>query len=404
MANIAEGIRKSIYYKKETTYGEIPSAGSAKTLRRVTGNFNLSKETYQSEEIRTDYQMQDFRHGVRSVEGSLNGELSPSSYGDFIASAVARNWTNGASLTGLTVTIDETLDGYTISRAAGSFITDGVKVGDVTRLSGGTLNTANVAKNLLVTSVAALDLEVIVLNNSALVEQTAIASVTLAVSGAKTYAPLTGHTSDSYTFEEWYGDIEQSEVFTGNKVNTIGVSLPATGLATIDIAFMGQDLKQTGTTAYFTSPSAQGTKNIFAAVNGALLVDGERVALVTGLNLNINRNLSTEAVVGSNFNPEIFDGRILIDGDFTAFFTGGTFRDLFNNEQEVSLVVALTTSNLKDADFLTVVLPRIKINSDTKDDGEKGIISTHNFQALLNVDNNSYQQTTLSIQDSAITV
>lgn len=404
MANISEGIRKSIYYKKETTFGEIPSTGSAKTLRRVTGNFNLSKETYQSEEIRTDYQMQDFRHGVRSVEGSLNGELSPSSYSDFFASALGRNWTNGLALTGLTVTIAEDAGVYTVSRATGSFVTDGIKVGDVVRLSGGTLNAANVANNLFITSVTALDLEVLVLNNSALVEQSAIASVTLTVKGAKTYAPLSGHTSDSYTFEEWYSDITQSEVFTGNKVNTIGISLPATGLTTVDISFMGQDLKQTGTSAYFVSPAAQGTNNIFAAVNGALLVGGEKVALVTGLNININRNLSMEPVVGSNFHPEIFEGRILVDGEFTAFFTGGTFRDLFNNEEEVALVVALTTSNLKDADFLTIVLPRIKLGSDTKDDGEKGIISTHSFQALLNVSNTAYQQTTLSIQDSSITV
>ncbi len=404
MANISEGIRKSIYYKKETTYGEIPTNSGAKTLRRVTGNFNLSKETYQSEEIRTDYQMQDFRHGVRSVEGSLNGELSPTSYSDFLASAVARAWTNGISISSLTVDIEETLTGYTISRATGSFLTDGVKIGDVVRISGGTLNTANVAKNLFVTGVTALELEVLVLNGSALVEQTSIASVTLVVKGAKTYVPLSGHTSDSYTFEEWYNDIEQSEVFTGNKVNTIGISLPATGLATIDIGFMGNDLKQTGTSAYFSSPAAQGTSNIFAAVNGALLVGGEKIALVTGLSININRNLSMEPVVGSNFHPEIFDGRALVDGEFTAFFTGGTFRDLFNNEEEISLVVALTTSNLKDADFLTLVLPRIKLGSDTKNDGETGIISTHSFQALLNINDTTFQQTTLAIQDSSITV
>ena len=405
MANIAEGIRKSIYYKKETNFGELAGTSGAKTARRVTGNFNLNKETYSSEEIRTDYQMQDFRHGVRSVEGSLNGELSPRSYTDFFAAALARNFTVGVSATGVSLTIATISGGYTLTRSTGSYLTTGFKIGDVVRLTGAGLNAANVSKNLLITNVTALVMNVIVLNNSTLIAEGPIASVTLAVVGSKTFAPLIGHTSDSFTFEEWYNDISQSEVFSGNKVSSIGVSLPATGLATIDLSFTGQDLKQTGTSQYFVSPSAQGSDGIFAAVNGALLVDGTVVALLTGVNVNITRNLSMEPVVGSNFHPEIFDGRILVDGEFTAFFTGGGFRDIFNNETETSLVVALTTSNLKDADFMTIVLPRIKLGSDTKNDGEQGIVSTHSFQALRNNAggaNTATEATTLSIQDSTL--
>lgn len=405
MANIAEGIRKAVYYKKETTFGELAGNTGGKTLRRVTGNFNLSKETYQSEEIRTDYQMADFRHGVRTVEGSLNGELSPRSYSDFFAAALGRNFTAGVSITGLSLDITPVGDTYTITRDSGSYLTDGVKVGDVVRLSGANIDAGNANNNLLVIAVTALDLTVVVLNGSTLSTQIDAIASTVEVVGSKTYAPLTGHTSDSFTFEEWYSDVAQSEVFTGNKVNTVGISLPATGLTTVDFAFMGQDLKQTGTSQYFTSPTAQGNDGIFAAVNGALLVNGAVVGLVTGLTVNINRNLSMEPVVGSNFHPEIFDGRILVDGEFTAFFTGGEFRDLFNNEVETSLVVALTTSNLKDADFMSITLPRIKVNSDTKDDGEKGIVSTHSFQALLNFNGGAgtaSEATTISIQDSAV--
>lgn len=405
MANIAEGIRKAVYYKKETTFGELAGATGGKTLRRVTGNFNLSKETYQSEEIRTDYQMADFRHGVRSVEGSLNGELSPKSYADFFAAAVGRNFTTGISVSGVELDISATGDQYILSRATGSYLTDGFKIGDVIRLTGANLEVANVGKNLLIVSVTALTLNVIVLNGTLLTPEVDAIGTTISVVGSKTFVPLSGHTSDSFTFEEWYSDVQQSEVFTGNKVSTVGISLPATGLTTVDFAFMGQDLKQTGTTQYFTSPTGQGNDGIFAAVNGALLVGGAVVGLVTGLTVNINRNLSMEPVVGSNFHPEIFDGRVLVDGEFTAFFVDGTFRTLFNDEVETSLVVALTTSNLKDADFMTIVLPRIKVNSDTKDDGEKGIVSTHAFQALLNFNGGmgtATEATTISLQDSTL--
>lgn len=255
----------------------------------------------------------------------------------------------------------------------------------------------------MVTNVTATVLTVIVLNGSTLTAEGPIATAGVSVFGKKTFAPLTGHTDDSFTFEEWYSDITQSEVSTGLKVNTVGISLPATGLTTVDFSFMGKDQVQAGTTQYFTAPTAQGTNGIFAAVNGALIVNGTVVALVTGLTVNINRNLSMEPVVGSNTHPDIFEGRIIVDGEFTAFFINGTFRDLFKNETESSLVVALTTSNLKDAEFMSIALPRIKVNSDTKDDGEKGIVSTHSFTALLNNAGGAgiaTERTTISIQDS----
>ena len=67
---------------------------SEQQLRRVSSSFNLTKETYQSEEIRTDYQLSDFRHGVRSVEGNVSGELSAGTYADFLASAYLNIHTN----------------------------------------------------------------------------------------------------------------------------------------------------------------------------------------------------------------------------------------------------------------------------------------------------------------------
>ena len=400
---IAEGISKVLAYKKETTWGELPTATGGQVVRRVTGTFNLAKETYQSDEIRTDYQMADYRHGIRSVEGSIAGELSPGTYSDFIAAALARDFTVGVASVGLDVTAQETAPQFT--RGAGDFLADGFKVGDVVRFTG-FVATANNDKNFLVVAVTALTMSVIALDGSAVVAEVGpVGAVDVEVVGSKTFAPVSGHTDDSFTWEEYYADIDDSEVYTGNKVNTLGLSLPATGLTTIDIAFMGKDLVQTGSGQYFAAPTAQGTNGIFAAVNGALIVQGTVVGYVTGLNININRNLSMEAVVGSNVHPDIFEGRILVDGEFTAFYTDGVYRDYFVNETEVSLSVALTTSNLKDADFVSITLPRIKVNSADKNDGETGIVRTHSFQALLNFNGGTgtdSEKTTISVQDSTL--
>lgn len=399
---ISEGIGKVLAYKKETTWGELAGATGAKVVRRVTGTFNLRKDTYQSDEIRQDYQMADFRHGVRSVEGSINGELSPGSYADFIAAALSRDFTAGVSLTGVSATVTVVGMTYKVIRDTGSFVTGGIKVGDVVRFTGFTAPAlANNNKNFLVANVTALELTIIPLNGIAPIAVGTAQTITVTVFGKKTFVPLTGHTDDSFTFEEFYPDILDSEVTTGNKVNTIGLQLPATGLTTVDVAFMGKDLAQTGSTQYFTNPTAANTNGIFASVNGVLLVNGVEVGLVTGLNININRNLSMEPVVGSNTHPDIFRGRVLVDGEFTAFYENGIIRDYFKDENEVSLVVVLTTAETPDAQFVSITLPRIKVNGADKDDGEKGIVRTHPFQALLNTTNALYDQTTIVVQDSA---
>lgn len=397
----ASGINKVVSYKKETSFGTLPSPTTGgQTLRRVSSTFNLTKETYQSEEIRQDYQLVDMRHGVRSVEGSISGELSAGTYADFLASALARNWT-AATPSALGSTTIATVGGTnTITRTTGSWLTDTVRVGNVIRLTG--FATANNNVNLLVIALTATVATVVALNGFKLTNETVASGGTYKVQGKTTYAPTTGHTDDSYTFEEWYADIGQSEVTVGNKVNTVGIALPATGLTTVDLSFMGQDLKQRGVSQFFTTPTAQNSNGIFAAVNGALIVNGAPVALVTGANFNINRNLTSEAVVGSNIKPEIYEGRIIVDGDFTTLYQDGTFSGYFDNETEISLVVALTANSLPNSEFMSFTIPRLKLSTDTKDDGEKGIVSSNSFQALKGTGANGFEATTLMIQDSTL--
>lgn len=399
--NVASGTQKSIIWQREDgCWGELPTVPVGQTIRRVTGNFNLSKEQFSSEELRVDHQMVDFRHGVRSVEGSINGELSPGTYSDFIAAALSRDFTAGTGETGLTVDIsDAGAPIYTITRAAGDFTASDLKVGMVVRLSGA--NAANNGKNLLIVAMTTTVMSVIVLNGGTLVNDLAATPVSITAPGKATYIPSTGHTDVSYTVEEWYNDIGQSEVTTGNKVNTVGISLPATGLVTADFAFMGKDLVRAETTKFFTNPTAQGDDRVFASVSGALIIDGVPVSLVTSLSININKNLTSEAVVGSNVKPTMEFGRILVDGEFSAMLSGKQFADAFRDEKEIALVCALTTGTENDAQFMTITLPRIKINSDTKNDGEQAIVSTHSFQALKGDGTSGFVASTIMIQDSA---
>lgn len=398
---ISKGTAKQVAYKKETTFGTLAGNTSGKLLRRVTANFNLAKEAYESNEIRVDRQVADFRHGVRSAEGTLNGELSSASYSDFMGSVVGKDFAAVTLGSAAQVTVTVVGTTYTLVRATGSWLTDGVKVGMVVRASGLTTSGDN-GKNLLVASLTATNAVVVPLNGSTMTAQGTATSVTLTAPGKQTFVPATGHTDDSYTVEEFYSDIAQSEVYTGMKVNSVAVQLPATGLTTVDIGFAGKDLTQTGTTQYFTSPTAQGTTGIFAAVNGVLLVNGAPVALVTSADFTIERATENATVVGSNSIADIFTGRIRVTGNMSVYFQDAAFRDYFNAESTVSLVLTVTSDTSATANFVAFAIPKVKLGTFTKDDGELGLISSSSFQALLNdVTTAGLPATTIQIQDSA---
>jgi hypothetical protein len=401
---IAQGVSKQVRFKVQSALGVAAGTSLGEILRRVTSDINLTKETYQSQEIRADAQVADFRHGVRDVSGSVKGETSPGSYDELIAASLRKDFAAVTAISSLSVTIAG-VGPYTITRAAGSWIADGVKGGHVVRLTAGALNAANLNKNLLVLGVtSATVLSVTPLNGVALFAEGPIASSTLSFPGKVTYAPTTALTTKYFTFEHWFADIAQSEQFTDCKIGGFEIGLPATGISTISLDVKGLNMA-TATSAYFTSPSAASTTGVVAAVNGVLAVNGTALAVVTGLTIKVNNNLSNDPVVGSNVKPDVFNGRTMVDGQFTAYFENATLRDLFINETESTLMVALTTSNAAAADFIAFTLPRIKVGSATKDDGEKGLVQTFSFTALLNVNSatNNFENTTMQVQDSLAT-
>lgn len=399
----AAGVFKQLSYKAEVTYGLVPAAAAAQALRRVTSDLSLTKQNYRSAEIRPDQQIQDFRHGVRSVDGTMDGELSPGTYADWIDAALRRDRTVGASAAGLSVTIAGTGPTYTVTRGAGSYLTDGFKRGDVVRLSVGALNAANINKNLLIVTLTATIATVRVLNRVAMVAEGPIITTTMTVIGKKTFVPSTGHTNRSFSVEHWFSDVPASEVYSGCQPTKIDISLPPTGLATISIPVMGQNVTAAAG-QYFTSPTAATVTGLTASVNGSILVGGVAVAALTGLTLNIESNRSGDPVVGSNVIPTRFPGRILVSGQATAYFEDTVLRDAFLNETEIEIMVVLTSDETATSNFIAFVLSRCKLGGSSKSDGEGGIVQTIPFQALLPTTGGAglaNEMTTISVQDSA---
>lgn len=417
----ASGIEKKVILAPQAAKGTcaVADLATAQYLRRVTSSLNVIKDTYQSNEMRADRQIGDFRHGVQSVEGSISGELSPGTYEKFMAAILRKAWVAGVEMNvagtdncaaANTATATGT---FTRDDADGSWLKDGFKIGDVVRFTGWDAPaTANNAHNFLITALTATVMTVTGLDGVGPVTRAKGDSVACAVEGKKVWTPSTGHTEDWFSVEHYFSDVDLSEVFYDIKVNSMAVKLPASGIATIDFGLMGlnHDNKLAGASPYFSAVLAASTTGVLAAVNGALYVQGTKIALLTGLDFDVAANLSSDGVVGSNVKPDIFDGRVMVKGNMTVYFEDATFRDYFINETEISISCAFTDSNDANAEFLAFTMSRVKVGGAAKDDGEKGLIQTLPFVALFDTNAGADTgatatntlATTLSIQDSSL--
>jgi hypothetical protein len=401
------GITRQIIIGRETTFGTLAASGSGKILRRVNASPNLNKDNFASQEILASQQYRDMRHGTRRPGFALSGQLAPGSYTDFFEAMLRRAFAAGAT-TGALITVAAAAGPPgTFTRSAGSFITDGFKVGDVVRWTGWTTTgLANNARNYRISALTATVMTVAGVGNETVAVKAAGDSVTCTVVGKKTFMPVTGQQFFSYTIEDWNPEAspQVSERYTGNRIQSLRLMLPPTGNLMLDAQMVGKD-QQVSTTQYFASATTAGTSNALTAVSGAVRFNGLDVANITGAQVQFDVPVEANPVVGANTVPEIFQGALRVSGQLQSYFTDRDIANLFLNETEVDLVFYLTADGTVNSDFITLVMNRVKLMSHQKNDGQLGLIQSMQFQALEHVTGagtgTAFEATTITVQDSA---
>jgi hypothetical protein len=397
--SLAEGVSRSIRYKAyssgaitanalATSSSDLDGSSGGQILRRVASTLNLTKDTYQSNEIRTDRQIQDFRHGVKRVTGNVSGELSPGTWFDFIEAACRGTKSSAVSLSNTDLT-SVTSDSVTSSFifAGGNPVTLGLRNGDIIRFTG-LATTANNSTNYLITGFGGTNNRTVSVYPAPTTDAVADTSFTVTsngTSGKAIYVPSSSFVSRKFGVEIYSSDIDISQLYTECRVGGFTMQLPATGMGTIEVPLMGRDMEVAsgGSAPFFVSPTAETTSGCIAAVNGLLRIGGSTVGVVTGLNIQMNLNPTADPVVGQNFVPEITLGRANVTGQITAFLQDSTIINYFKQETEVSVLAYLTASSAAAADAISVYLPRLKVGgADIGTTGEGLQSITLPFQAL----------------------
>lgn len=400
---IANTSIQQIRIGKQSAKGTIlPAADAgAKLYNFVDTSGSLAKESFESNTIRTTQQRLNPRHGTRSVPFTLNQELQIGGHNEIVA-AILRAAFATAATTG-SVSQSLVTATRTISRASGSYITDGFKVGDIVRISGA-VDSDNNGVNLRLTSVIAL--EMVYAADPWLpagMSDITTTAITVAVPGKKCSIPQSGHTTDYFTIEDWQSDVPSSRRHTDMRPASVDIAVPPNGHATFSTNWLGID-SDVETTEWFTNEAAASTGALLAGPQGLIRYNGVDSAVVADFSVNINNSAEIKQVVGTDLSPDVFVGMTVVTGSMSAMFDANTFLDNFEAETVAPLYLYLFEDSTAGSDFVIIKLPSVKVNSaDSASDGVARTVSM-NFTSGENVDGSTtIEQTSIVYHDSTAT-
>ena len=236
---VASGSLADLGYAEEVCAGKPIVDPQLKVFRRRSTTLALTKDAYDSEEIRSDRMVSDSRHGIRRVAGDVISEVSPASHDDAYEALMGGFWRAGvsAALTGSAVSINA--NGVAQLPPGGNWATLGVRLGDRIRFAG-TGNAAYDGRSFNILSMSAASPRDATLSNEkgfTFVTAT-LAAGTMAVAGKKLGI---GNILRSFVFERAFTDIGRFITYRGVRFNSAAFALPPTGIATVTFGLIGTD-------------------------------------------------------------------------------------------------------------------------------------------------------------------
>ena len=175
------------------------------------------------------------------------------------------------------------------------------------------------------------------------------------------------------------------QLFAGVEINTLNLTIPASGMVTGSFGVLGQSMNLLEDTSSLGTPvfDAPTTTAPFDSFTGTITEGGSLISVVTEVTLSLTNGLAVRNVVGSDETILPSIGRSNLTGSITAFFDNADLLEKFLDETESSMVINLIDPEGNSYEFN---LPRIKYNGGQPDvSGEGSITITLPIQALYDV-------------------
>jgi len=366
---MADSSGVALRYVEESTWGTTPSA-ALQILRFTSEDFRGVKRTIVSEELSGDAQVGGLIEAGYGSEGTINGELSFSTYDEFITAAI-RASDFGAETAVTDTTIAATATQLTDS---GNGLA-GFSVGQFVKVSGFTATALN--RVYLVTGVAAGALDVYPDPST-----TESAGNSVTISGA---VVTNGTESRSFSFEREHTDL--TNIFSnwlGSRCGGMTFNFAAEDKVTCAFPFMGKTENVAAATIGTGGPTAATTTEIMNAVSDLSIVgEGTTHADITliSANITINNPLRQQLVVGQTDPFGIGLGTVDMSGSITLYLADNSLKTKWLAHTETTLVFAFqdTAGNAYGFYFPAVQFSQLSSPTPGKD---QDIVLTAEFQAF----------------------
>lgn len=204
-----------------------------------------------------------------------------------------------------------------------------------------------------------------------------------------------GTTNRHFTLEAGFTDISEYHSYKGCRFNSFKLSVGLDGPVKATFGGMYRELARSATPLDST-PTAVSTNPAFDSFTGSILEGGASIAIVTGVELNLDNGMSPQNVVFDDRVTDFVDGKSTLTGQISAYFESDTLFAKFRGETATSLSFTLTDSNAATHTFL---VPRMFYTGGDgfSASGDGPIVVTLPFQAVRD----STEATNLKVTRSA---
>jgi hypothetical protein len=279
--SIARGSNLECLYAVEDSWGVLPSSPTVYNLRVTGFGVNMSRDSFTSNELRSDRQTADHRTGMDQVSGDIPVELSYNAFDDLIASAMFSSW-SADSLP--EITIGTTQSSLRISRGFPA-------ENQYHEFKGCVVNSwsLSIQPNSIITS-----------------------TFSITGKGMNTYTPNGGYIDGSWV--------------AGDQTSSRGLQ-SGTDKAT------NSPFDSFSGALYVGDAHADPTSS------------ANEIALITGIDFTLENNISPLQVVGQKEATGLSEGRASISGTITAYFAGSTLVNRFLRETETAILFNMTDNS-----------------------------------------------------------
>jgi hypothetical protein len=354
-------------YKVQSALGSQASGGSGIVLRQTGsgGGLKMTKAATESNEVRRDGMRTRGRHGSQKVSGQWGGEYSLGSHDPILEAITRGTWSSVLVITEATAGLTSITTGTnTIVASAGSWITAGVRAGDVARLTGHS-TAANNSRDLRITGVTASTLTVPETLTADAVADTAF-TLTIA---KKLINPAAGSlVKRYYTVEDHELDIDGSEVATDFVWGAMKFSMAPNGILMADPSGIGtgQFTTLTGASAPLLTAPTESTAAPMSVVDATVRLGSADFVALTSFDLTMDIKPMAPDVFGTpgiKYSPDVFTGQMAISMNLSMLRSDLARVASYLAEDLFSLHVLAVENESEPKDYFSIFVPNFSFGT-----------------------------------------